>query len=117
LPPERIRRYGEEQNYWFSGDVGPCGPCSELHYDFGPEADCHDCSAGTCHPAVECGRFLEIWNLVFMTSYCDGEKRTPLAQKNIDTGAGLERMAAAALFESDEWAVGAHGRAPVQRPS
>jgi alanyl-tRNA synthetase len=100
LPEERIRRYGEEQNYWFSGDVGPCGPCSELHYDFGPEFGC----GPDCEPSHEdCDRFLEIWNLVFMTYYCDGEKRTPLAQKNIDTGAGLERMAVAALFESDAW--------------
>src|SRR3990172_7939221 len=113
LPPERIRRYGEDQNYWFSGDVGPCGPCSELHYDFGPEFGCGECSAQTCHPAVECGRFLEIWNLVFMTYYCDGEKRTPLAQKNIDTGAGLERMAAAALFETLRQAQGERRRPSV----
>ncbi len=94
-PDERIRRYGEEEgNYWYSGDTGPCGPCSELHYDFGPVEGCTACASGECHPAVSCGRFLEIWNLVFMTYYQhpDGSK-TPLPLKNIDTGAGLERIA------------------------
>jgi alanyl-tRNA synthetase len=100
LPQERIGRYGEEHNYWFSGEVGPCGPCSELHYDFGPEFGC----GPRCRPDHEdCERFLEIWNLVFMTYFCDGDKRDPLPSKNIDTGAGLERMAVASLFESDEW--------------
>ncbi len=100
LPPERIGRYGEEHNYWFSGEVGPCGPCSELHYDFGPQFGC----GPQCRPDHDdCDRFLEIWNLVFMTYFCDGEKRDPLPSKNIDTGAGLERMALASLFESDVW--------------
>jgi alanyl-tRNA synthetase len=100
LPPERIGRYGEKDNYWFSGEVGPCGPCSELHYDFGPEFGC----GPDCRPDHEdCDRFLEIWNLVFMTYFCDGEKRDPLPSKNIDTGAGLERMAVASLFESEAW--------------
>jgi alanyl-tRNA synthetase len=94
MPEERIMRYGEEENYWFSGDVGPCGPCSEIHYDFGPRPDCPECEAGTCHPAVECGRFTELWNLVF-TMYFQNEDgtRIDLPQKNIDTGAGLERWA------------------------
>ncbi len=99
VPEERIRRYGEEHNYWFSGEIGPCGPCSELHYDFGEEFGC----GAECEPSHECGRFLEIWNLVFMSFYCDGEKRTPLPSKNIDTGAGLERIASVLLFESDQW--------------
>ncbi|MBF8286525.1 MAG: alanyl-tRNA synthetase, partial [Dehalococcoidia bacterium] len=112
LPEERIRRYGEEQNYWFSGDVGPCGPCSELHYDFGPEFGC----GPDCEPGHEdCDRFLEIWNLVFMTYYCDGEKRTPLAQKNIDTGAGLERMAVAVMHNDAVRRGGS--RAALKRPS
>ena len=105
LPAERIRRYGEEHNYWFSGEIGPCGPCAELHYDFGPQFGCRDRLGGPqCEPDhEECDRFLEIWNLVFMSYFCDGEKRTPLPSKNIDTGAGLERMAVASLFESKEW--------------
>lgn len=94
LPEERIWHYGEEEgNYWFSGDVGPCGPCSELHFDFGEQESCGpDCqpSHGPDH------RWLEIWNLVFMSfmQHEDGS-RTPLPQKNIDTGAGLERLARA----------------------
>ncbi|MCH8920632.1 MAG: alanine--tRNA ligase, partial [Chloroflexi bacterium] len=99
LPEERVRRYGEECNYWFSGEIGPCGPCSELHYDFGPELGCGpDCEPDHDH----CDRFLEIWNLVFMSYFCDGEKRDPLPSKNIDTGAGLERMAVASLYASKE---------------
>ena len=96
-------RYGEESNYWFSGDVGPCGPCSEIHYDFGPTPGCAACADNTCHPEVECGRFLEIWNLVFMAFFRDGEKREPLPARNIDTGAGLERLAVVSLYESDAW--------------
>ncbi|MFN8556216.1 MAG: alanine--tRNA ligase [Dehalococcoidia bacterium] len=92
-PAERIRRYGEDQgNYWLSGDVGPCGPCSELHYDFGEEFGC----GPDCEPSHDCDRFLEIWNLVFMSfmQHEDGS-RTPLPKRNIDTGAGLERLAMA----------------------
>ncbi len=110
-PESRIMRYGDaEGNYWYSGETGPCGPCSEIHYDFGPVAGCAECAAGTCHPAVECGRFLEIWNLVFMTYFRhpDGSK-TPLPAKNIDTGAGLERVAwvvqgAGSVYETDVFA-------------
>ncbi|HUF53936.1 MAG TPA: alanine--tRNA ligase [Dehalococcoidia bacterium] len=95
----RIMRYGEEDNYWFSGDVGPCGPDSEIHYDFGVEFGC----GADCHPSHDCPRFIEIWNLVFMTYYCDGEKREPLPKKNIDTGSGFERVNNVLLFESAEW--------------
>jgi len=98
-PESRIMRYGEEDNYWFSGDVGPCGPDSEVHYDFGEELGC----GPDCHPAHDCPRFIEIWNLVFMTYYCDGEKREPLPKKNIDTGSGLERVAITLLHNSPEW--------------
>ncbi|MDP2948079.1 MAG: alanine--tRNA ligase [Chloroflexota bacterium] len=120
VPAERIVRYGEEHNYWFSGDVGPCGPCSELHYDFGPtpasagggcaSGACPECQRGVCHPAVDCGRFLEIWNLVFMTyfQHPDGS-RTDLPARNIDTGMGLERTAAVlqgkrSVYETDLFA-------------
>ncbi len=92
-PEERILRYGaDEGNFWYSGDVGPCGPCSELHFDFGEEFGC----GPACEPKHDCGRFLEIWNLVFMTymRHEDGSL-TELPQKNIDTGAGLERVAMA----------------------
>ncbi len=96
VPEERIHRYPEEYNYWFSGDVGPCGPNSEIFVDRGPRDTCEDCRAGTCKPNLEpdCGRFLEIWNLVFMTLYqAEDGARTELPRKNIDTGSGLERVA------------------------
>ncbi len=97
VPPERILRYTAEQgNFWPAPPVpvGPCGPCSELHYDFGVVEGCAHCADGTCHPDVECGRFLEIWNLVFMSLYHDEDgNEEPLPANNVDTGAGLERIA------------------------
>ena len=99
MPRERIKRYGEEDNYWFSGEIGPCGPDSEIYYDFGEQFGC----GPACELAHTCGRFLEIWNLVFMSFYCDGEQRTPLPSRNVDTGAGLERNACVLLFESEGW--------------
>ena len=110
LPAERILRYTAEQgNFWGpAGDSGPCGPCSELHYDFGPAPGCAHCSDGSCHPEIGCGRFLEIWNLVFMDRYQDGQgDRTPLPSTNVDTGAGLERIAwvlqgADSVYDTDE---------------
>jgi alanyl-tRNA synthetase len=99
VPAERIKRYAEEENYWFSGDIGPCGPDSEIHYDFGEQFGC----GPECEPSHACGRFLEIWNLVFMSFYCNGKKRTPLPSKNIDTGSGLERVATVLLYERQDW--------------
>ena len=100
IPEERINRYDDTMNYWppkGSDAVGPCGPNSEIFVDRGPRAEtCEFCRAGTCKPNLEpdCGRFLEVWNLVFMSEYRheDGT-RTELPKKNIDTGSGLERMA------------------------
>jgi len=93
VPEERILRFGEEDNYWGpAGDSGPCGPCSELHYDFGEE---FGCGKSSCRPNCECGRFSEIWNLVFTQYNQDREgNRTLLLKPNIDTGMGLERTAA-----------------------
>lgn len=94
VPAQRILRFGEEDNFWGpTGDSGPCGPCSEIHYDLGEE---FGCGRPECKPNCKCGRFSEIWNLVF-TQYnqtADG-KRAPLSKPNIDTGMGLERTAAA----------------------
>lgn len=92
LPPERIVRMGEKDNFWTMGDTGPCGPCSEIYYDQGESMSCGpDCGIGTC----DCDRFLEIWNLVFTQFDQDGSgKRSLLAAPNIDTGMGLERIAA-----------------------
>jgi len=93
VPEEKIIRFGEEDNFWGpAGSSGPCGPCSEIHYDFGPE---HGCGKPDCQPNCECGRFTELWNLVF-TQYNQDEagNRKPLPKPNIDTGMGLERLAA-----------------------
>ncbi|TET44281.1 MAG: alanine--tRNA ligase [Dehalococcoidia bacterium] len=94
VPSERILRFGEEDNFWGpAGDSGPCGPCSEIHYDSGDE---FGCGRPECKPNCDCGRFSEIWNLVF-TQYDQDRsgERTPLPKPNIDTGMGLERTVAA----------------------
>lgn len=89
---DRIRRFGEKENYWSMGEVGPCGPCSELHYDLGPE---FGCGKPTCTVNCDCNRYLEIWNLVFMqfNRSADG-KSVPLPKPSVDTGMGFERLAA-----------------------
>ena len=97
LPEDRILRLGEEDNFWAMGDTGPCGPCSEVHFHQGDDLPCPEEAAGrTClGPACECDRWLEIWNLVFMQFNRDASgKMTPLPRPSIDTGMGLERMAA-----------------------
>ncbi len=93
VPTERIVRLGEKHNFWGpAGDSGPCGPCSEIHYDFGAECGC---GLSGCGPDCDCGRFSELWNLVFMQFNQDREgRRAPLPKPNIDTGMGLERVAA-----------------------
>ncbi|HKX19346.1 MAG TPA: alanine--tRNA ligase [bacterium] len=94
IPEGRVLRMGEKTNFWMMGDVGPCGPTSELHYDWGP-ASC-TCGRPDCSVRLDndCGRWLEIWNLVFMqyTQAPDGS-RTPLPRPGVDTGMGLERIA------------------------
>ena len=97
LPEDRILRLGEEDNFWAMGDTGPCGPCSEVHFHQGDDLPCAEEAAGrTClGPACECDRWLEIWNLVFMQFNRDASgTMTPLPRPSIDTGMGLERMAA-----------------------
>jgi len=94
VPAGRILRFGDEDNFWGPvGDSGPCGPCSEIHYDLGEE---FGCGKVECKPNCDCGRFSEIWNLVF-TQYNQDRSggRTPLPKPNIDTGMGLERTLAA----------------------
>ncbi|MFI5111967.1 MAG: alanine--tRNA ligase, partial [Terriglobales bacterium] len=93
VPKERIFEFGLKDNFWQMGDTGPCGPCSELHYDMGPAAS--DQGHGDCKFGCECGRYVEIWNLVFMQFDRDaGGALNPLPKPSIDTGAGLERITA-----------------------
>lgn len=92
LPKGRIVRLGEADNFWAMGDTGPCGPCSEIHIDQGPE---HGCDRPDCAVGCDCDRFLELWNLVFMQYNRDESgTMTPLPKPSIDTGMGLERVAA-----------------------
>ncbi|MCX8083712.1 MAG: alanine--tRNA ligase [Calditerrivibrio sp.] len=92
VPTEKILRRGEKDNFWAMGDTGPCGPCSEIHIDLGPDAGC---KRPDCNPDCDCDRHLELWNLVFMQfdRSFDG-KLTPLPKPSIDTGMGLERITA-----------------------
>ncbi len=119
LPRERIVGAPRSENFWQAADTGPCGPCSEIFYDRGPE---HGCGDPTCGPNCErCERYLEFWNLVFMEFdlAADGTL-TPLPQQNIDTGLGLERGAmllqdVGSIFDTDgyqaimEWVAGESG--------
>ncbi len=106
VPEERIHRLGAKDNFWAMGDTGPCGPCSEIHFFQGAEVPCAEEKAGRpCRGvACECDRWLEIWNLVFMQFERDPEGNlTPLPKPSIDTGAGLERMAAVAQGKRSTW--------------
>jgi len=89
---DRIFESGAENNFWAMGDTGPCGPCSEIHYDMGPAAS--DQGHPDCKFLCDCGRYVEIWNLVFMQFNRDASRFTLLAKPSIDTGMGLERVAA-----------------------
>jgi alanyl-tRNA synthetase len=94
VPAERIIAIpGLKENFWAMGDTGPCGPCSEIHYDMGPEAS--ELGHTDCKFPCDCGRYFEIWNLVFMQFNRDASgKLTPLPKPCVDTGMGLERTAA-----------------------
>lgn len=91
LPLDKIFRMGKEDNFWEAGTDGPCGPCSEIYFDRGEE---YGCGKPDCKVGCDCDRYMEFWNLVFtqFERHEDGTY-TPLAQKNIDTGMGLERLA------------------------
>jgi alanyl-tRNA synthetase len=93
VPKDRIFRLDEEDNFWQMGDTGPCGPCSEIYYDFGPEA-AEPGRENEQFPLDGGGRFVEFWNLVFMQYNRDASgEMTPLPNPSIDTGMGLERLA------------------------
>ena len=90
VDPSHMVRLGKEDNFWEHGS-GPCGPCSEIYFDRGPEKGC---GSPDCHVGCECDRFVEVWNLVFTQFESDGNGNyTPLDHPNIDTGMGLERLA------------------------
>jgi alanyl-tRNA synthetase len=93
VPKNRIYEMGLKDNFWQMGDTGPCGPCSEIHYDMGAIAS--DQGHTDCEFGCDCGRYVEIWNLVFMQFDRDASgKLTPLPKPSIDTGMGLERVTA-----------------------
>lgn len=88
IPEERIYFFGKKDNWWIAGESGPCGPDTEIFYDNGKEVCCSE-----CNPSCDCGKYIEIWNNVFMEYYKDEEgKYTLLKQQNVDTGMGLERI-------------------------
>ncbi len=96
VPRDRIVRLGEKDNFWSMGDTGPCGPCSEIHYDHGEK---YGCQRPTCGVGCDCDRYMEIWNLVFMQFERDEDgqghiRMKPLPKPSIDTGMGLERLSA-----------------------
>jgi alanyl-tRNA synthetase len=92
VPKARIFAMGMKDNFWSMGDTGPCGPCSEIHYDMGPAAS--ELGHADCHFPCDCGRYVEIWNLVFMQFDRDAQGTLhPLPKPSIDTGMGLERIA------------------------
>lgn len=92
ISADRIVRMGKDDNFWEMGATGPCGPCSEIYYDFGPT---RGCGSPDCAPGCDCDRYIEIWNLVFMQFNRDEHGNLqPLPQQNIDTGMGLERITA-----------------------
>lgn len=96
LPGERILRFGEKDNFWEMGEVGPCGPCSEIHIDRGAEAcDRKEKKGHRCQVNGDCARFIELWNLVFIQyNRAKDKKLQELHAKHVDTGLGLERITA-----------------------
>ncbi len=88
IPEERIYYYGKDDNWWIAGEEGPCGPDTEMFYDTGKPA-----CGPNCEPSCGCGKYVEIWNNVFMEYFKDKNGYSKLKQKNVDTGLGLERMA------------------------
>jgi len=106
LTDDRILRLGEKDNFWSMGDTGPCGPCSEVHFHQGDHLPCAEEAAGRrcLGVACECDRWLEIWNLVFMQFNRDASGvMTPLPRPSIDTGMGLERIAAVLQGKLSSW--------------
>jgi len=96
LPPERVSRFGEKENFWEMGETGPCGPCSEIHLDRGPEAcDRRGVAGHECRVNGDCARYIELWNLVFIQfNRAEDRSLSELPAKHVDTGMGMERITA-----------------------
>ena len=96
LPADRVLKFGRKDNFWEMGETGPCGPCSEIHIDLGPDrCDKKNVPGHKCAVNAGCARFIELWNLVFIQfNRAEDGKLTPLNAKYVDTGAGLERVTA-----------------------
>ena len=96
LPAEKVLAFGKKDNFWEMGEVGPCGPCSEIHIDLGPEmCDMKGVAGHVCGVNAGCARYIELWNLVFIEFNRQGDgELVPLGAKYVDTGAGLERIVA-----------------------
>ncbi|MGA2677690.1 MAG: alanine--tRNA ligase [Sedimentisphaerales bacterium] len=96
LPADRVLKFGRKDNFWEMGETGPCGPCSEIHIDLGPDrCDKKNVPGHKCAVNAGCARFIELWNLVFIQfNRAENGKLTPLNAKYVDTGAGLERVTA-----------------------
>jgi alanyl-tRNA synthetase len=96
LPAERVKRFGEKENFWEMGETGPCGPCSEIHFDRGPAAcDMRGQSGHACQVNGDCARYIELWNLVFIQyNRAEDGSLSELPAKHVDTGMGLERVTA-----------------------
>jgi len=95
ISPDRVLRFDEKDNFWEMGETGPCGPCSEIHFDQGSEMCDNQGKEHTCFVNGDCGRYIELWNLVFIQYERDSAKKLhPLPAKHVDTGAGFERLVA-----------------------
>ncbi|MHC4371658.1 MAG: alanine--tRNA ligase [Planctomycetota bacterium] len=105
IPPDRVLAFGKKDNFWEMGDTGPCGPCSEIHIDLGPEmCDKKNVRGHKCAVNAGCARFIELWNLVFIQyTRTDNNKLEPLGARYVDTGAGLERLAAVLQHKSSNY--------------
>jgi len=105
IPAERVLASGKKDNFWEMGDTGPCGPCSEIHIDLGPDrCDMKDVASHRCEVNAGCSRFIELWNLVFIQyNHAEDGKLVELGARYVDTGAGLERIAAVMQAKSSNY--------------
>ena len=104
IAPDHVLRFDEKDNFWEMGETGPCGPCSEIHIDQGPDKCDHQGEKHTCFVNGDCGRYIELWNLVFIQYNRDTDgSLSPLPAKHVDTGAGFERLVAVLQNKSSNY--------------